>query len=158
MFVAVVVLAGGLLMLAGVFWWRSGRTPIVRFLSGQQIVYHHAHREGSVDIYCWPAEFESLAAQAREELLRAGFVEVSVRNHYGLAFSRARPRQVIVCLHHAQFVQATDGTWGWYGVPGWVAVEVRYGRLAPFQDPGYLWHRVRSPKLSFPPPQSATGE
>lgn len=105
------VLAGGLLVLAGASWWRAAKTPVVRFLKGQQVVYHNAYREGSVDIYCWPAEFESFAAQAREELqLRAGFVEVSVRSHYGPAFSRARPRQVIVCLHRAQLVQEADGT------------------------------------------------
>jgi hypothetical protein len=150
--VAVLILGASLLAVPAALWWYSGRAPVFRFLAGQQPIYHEHSRTGSIDVYSWPAEFESVAAQAREELLRAGFVDISSQGTSNMwLFSRPGLRPISVGVGRGKLLEQSGGITTFDGhTPGWVLVRVGQGRLTPFQYLRYLWGRITSPP---PPPQ-----
>jgi hypothetical protein len=155
--VAAVLLTGALLVLGGVSCWRAGRMPVFRFLAGQQPVYHGHYRNGSVDYFSWPAEFESVAAQASKGLLQAGFVgrdtsPPGARDRWQ-EFSRPGLRRISVSVQRGKFVEGTGGNVRFNShAPDWVLVGVRRSRFDPSTYLRYLWKRVTPPPP--PPPQA----
>jgi hypothetical protein len=159
LFVTVVVLAGGLLMLAWALWRRAGEAPVLGFLGDQQAVYHVEARGGRIDVYSWPADYESVATEAAKELLQVGFEGISgpANPNYRM-YVRPGPHQIVVRVRRAKLEKATGISREYSNTPGWVVVDVEQIHYRPFEYLGRLWDHAWAPRPSFPPPQSATGQ
>jgi len=143
-----VVLAGGLLLLGGVFWWYSRSAPAFRFLGDQRPVSHRQYQNRRLDTYTLAGEFESVCAEISSELSRVGCVEVTpplISNFYR-EFSRPGFNRIIVRVHRGKFERLNEYTLTTTGEGG-VTVEVGRGR------PG-LWEYLsnRLPGRASPPP------
>jgi len=95
----------GLLVLTGAFWWHSRRARAFQFLGDERPVHHTAYPTGSMDIYSFPGEFESVCAQASRDLRRAGFTDVTLPELDNLCREFRRPglNRITVHMRRGQF-------------------------------------------------------
>lgn len=148
--VAVVGLAGGLLMLVGAFRWHSGRTPAFRFLGDQRPVYHTWSQDASMDIYAVPGEFESVCAEVSKRLLCAGFVDISfpdLGNRYR-EFTLPGLDRIAVYVRRETFGKGTEYVSYYRDVPCLVSVEIAQSRQSLRR---YLSQPLRR-RIPPPPP------
>jgi hypothetical protein len=129
---AVLVGAGLLLGLVGIFLWWVGRPPALRFVHrGTRVCQRHS-ANSRVSVYSLAGEFQELAARARAELLARGFREedrgdgdlncVLVRGGY-----TSRVRTIVVVKDFA-FAGATSDSILYRPQPGHISVEVQHIR------------------------------
>jgi hypothetical protein len=146
-----VAAAVGLLILAGAFWWHCRRARAFQFLGDERPVHHTAYPTGSMDIYCFSGEFESVCARASRDLRRAGFADVTIPD-LGDAhreFRRPGLNQITVHVQRGQFEKEMAYV-RYYSISRrWVSVEVDRTRRSLRE---YLAELLRRQPPPSPPP------
>jgi len=141
----------GLLVLAGAFWWHSRRARAFEFLGDEQPVVHREYPTGSMDIYSFPGEFESVCARASRDLRRAGFAGVTLAGLEDAHREFRRPglNQITVHVQRGRFEKEMAYV-RYYSISSrWVSVEVSQTRLSLRE---YLAEVLRPRRPPPPPP------
>jgi hypothetical protein len=126
-----VVGAGLLLGLGGIFLWWMGRPPMPRFVHQGTQVYHRRSANSSVSVYSLTGKFQELAARARAELPARGFQEEHRGDDRSCVFVRgdyaSRVRTIVAVKNYA-FESATADSIAYRPRPGYLSVEVQHIR------------------------------